>query len=212
MGYTTDFVGHIDIAPHLNAGEIGYLQAFRYARHFDRGGSPYDVPGNPLAPDSEDVPMERYNSVEHGMPQLYCQWAPCGSGCCLAFDGNEKFYEPVDWLRYQINHLLKPGAKASKTGHPQLSDFTFDHRLDGMIVGCRRDNRELFAITVTNNRVTRRVLQAGDRMYDGLPPLAYQEAIDRDRSARNKRRRDSPAARASGGAGVVDLDSRRPPA
>ena len=36
--------------------------------------------------------------------------------------------------------------------HPQLTDFTFDHRLDGMIVGCRRDTRELFAITASNNR------------------------------------------------------------
>lgn len=212
MGYTTDFVGHIDIYPHLNAGEIAYLEAFRHARHFDRGGSPYDVPGNPLAPDREGVPVERYHSLGQGKPQLYCQWAVCGSGCCLAFDGNEKFYQPVEWLRYLINHLLKPGAKASKVAHPQLSEFTFDHRLDGMIVGCRRDTRELYAITVTNNRITRKVLRAGDQMYDDLPSLAYQDAIDRDRARRSKRRRDSPAARATGLDGVVDLASRRPPA
>lgn len=63
MGYTTDFIGHVDIEPHLNAGEIAYLEAFRHARHFDRGGSAYDVPGNPLAPDHEGVPNERYNAL-----------------------------------------------------------------------------------------------------------------------------------------------------
>ena len=73
MGHTTDFVGHLDITPRLNAGEIAYLEAFGFARHFDRGGSPYDVPGNPLAPDREGVPVERYNSLGPGKPQLYCQ-------------------------------------------------------------------------------------------------------------------------------------------
>lgn len=210
MGSTTDFVGHIDIAPHLNAGEIAYLEAFRQMRHFDRGGSPYDVPGNPLAPDREGVPTDRYNSTAAGKPELYCQWAVCGTGCCLAFDGNEKFYAPVAWLRYLINGLLKPGAAAARLDHPQLGEFTFEHRLDGMIVGCRRDTRELYAIVVTNNRVTRRELRAGDPMYGAEPPLAYQDAIDRDRKARTRRRRDSPAARALGG--VVDLSSRRHPA
>jgi hypothetical protein len=211
MGYTTDFVGHIDIAPHLNAGEIAYLEAFGHARHFDTGGSPYDVPGNPLAPDRVGVSTEQYNALGAGKPQLYCQWAVCGSGCCLSFDGNEKFYEPVEWLRYLIDHLLKPGAAAARADHPQLRDFTFDHRLDGMVVGCRRDTRELFAVTVRDNRVASQVLRRGDSVYVGQPPLAYQKANDRDRDRRSRRRRDSPAARARDGAQVIDLRDRRPP-
>lgn len=210
MGYTTDFVGHIDITPHLNEGETAYLEAFRHARHFDRGGSPYDVPGNPLAPDHVGVPTEQYNALGVGKPQLYCQWAVCGSGCCLAFDGNEKFYQPVEWLRYLINQFLKPGATGSKAGHPQLAEFTFDHHLSGMIVGCRRDTRELFAVTVTDNRVTRRVLRPGDPPYGEQSPLDYQKAIDRDRDMRTRRRRDSPAARSRSRSKVVDLGGRRP--
>jgi len=207
MGFTTDFVGHIDIEPHLNAGEIAYLEAFRQMRHFDRGGSPYDVPGNPLAPDRDGVPLGRYNATGPGKPELYCHWAVCGSGCCLSFSGDEKFYAPQAWLRYLVNHLLKPGATAAKASHPQLEEFTFDHRLDGMIVGCRRDTRELYALVVTNNRITRRELRAGDPMYGAEPPLAYQLAIDRDRTERTRRRRDAPAA----GGNVVDLGTRRAP-
>jgi hypothetical protein len=210
MGYTTDFVGHIDIAPRLNDAEIAYLGAFGHMRHFDRGGSPYDVPGNPLAPDREGVPVDQYNSPGVGKPQLYCQWAVCSSGCCLAFDGNEKFYQPVEWLRYLIHHLLKPGAAAARSGHPLLEEFTFDHRLDGMVVGCRRDTRELYAINVRNNRVTTKVLRQGDPVWGAAPSLAYQEAIDRDRKDRTRRRRDSPATRAVAGAKVIDLVERRP--
>jgi hypothetical protein len=209
MGYTTDFVGHIDIDPHLNAAEIAYLEAFRHMRHFDRGGSVYDVPGNPLAPDSLGVEPDQYNAPAPGVPELYCQWAVCGSGCCLTFDGNEKFYRPVEWLRYLIDQLLAPDAFASDAGHPQLSEFTFDHRLDGMIVGCRRDTRELFAITVTDNRITTETLRRGDPVYGDQPPLAYQQVIDRDRARRVRRRRDSPAMRARPGGGVIDLDGRR---
>lgn len=207
MGHTTDFVGHIDIEPHLNASEIAYLEAFHHARHFDRGGSPYDVPGNPLAPDHEGVPTEQYSRLAPGVPQLYCQWVVCGSGCCLTYDGVEKFYQPVAWLRYLIDHLLGPGAAAESECHEQLREFTFDHRLNGMIVGCRRDTRELFAITVTDNRVSTEILRAGDAFDE--PPLAYEVAIDRDRDSRLRRRRDSPAARARGKGTVVDLRQRR---
>lgn len=179
MGYTTDFVGHIDIAPRLNDHELRYLDAFSRMRHFDRGGSPYEVPRDSDTPERSGVDIDAYNQPAPDKPQLYCQWAPCNTGCCLSHDGTERFYALERWLRYLIAHLLKPGARAARSSHPQLAGFTFDHRLDGMVVGCRRDTRELFSLTVTNNRVTRRVLRQGDPMYVDLPPLAYQEELDR---------------------------------
>lgn len=196
MGYTTDFVGHLDISPPLNPDERAYLEAFRRTRHCDHGGSPYDVRGNPMAPD--DLPTEQSNALGPGKPQLYCQWVACGEGCCLSFDGDEKFYQPAAWLAYLIDHLLGPGAVASGVDHPRLQGFTFDHRLDGIIVGCRRDNRELFALVVEDNEVSREVMRAGDPEYEDFPPLAYQLAIDQEREDRGSRRRDSPAARARG--------------
>jgi hypothetical protein len=79
---------------------------------------------------------------------------PCLDGCCLASDGHEKFYRPVEWMQYLIQHFLMPGAAASCIGLPMFEHFTFDHRLDGLVVGCRRDTKELFAIEVLNNEVT----------------------------------------------------------
>lgn len=193
MGFTTDFIGHVDIEPALNRSEIAYLMAFAQSRRFDRPGGPYDVPGNPRAEDPDDVPTDQYNEVAPGQPGLWCSWVPCWEGCCLAFDGTEKFYQPVPWLRYLITHFLKPGALASRSDAPWFRDFTFDHVLDGMVVGCRRDNKELFALTVTGNRVREKVLRPADARYLDLPPLAYEAAIDREQARRAKRRRGSDA-------------------
>jgi hypothetical protein len=208
MGFTTDFIGHVDIEPALNQDEIEYLTAFSRSRRFDRPDGPYAVPGNPLAvldEERETVDVDTYNRVAPGQPQLWCQWVPCLDGCCLSFDGNGKFYQPVAWMRYLIQHFLKPGAAASRSGLPAFEHFTFDHRLDGMVVGCRRDNKELFAIQVKANRVTEKVLRAGLPEYYGREPLAYEKAIDEWEASRRRRRVPPDATPA----GVVDLSARR---
>ena len=61
MGYTTDFIGHIDITPSLNEAELAYLDAFRLSRRFDRLGGPDEVPGNPYADDRAYVDVDSYN-------------------------------------------------------------------------------------------------------------------------------------------------------
>lgn len=189
MGYTTDFIGHVDIEPRLNEHEIAYLTAFSESRRCERPGGPYDVPGNPRAEDPSCLPGNGYNRPPLGQPSLWCDWVPCRDGCCLAYNGAERFYGAVEWLRYLIEHFLRPGAVASRFGAPRFAGFTFDHVLDGMVVGCRRDNKELFAVTVTGNRVHEEVLRRADRRFLGCPPLRYEEAIDRALSPREERRR-----------------------
>src|SRR5680860_1176220 len=99
MGYTTDFIGHIDINPMLNDAEQAYLQAFSRARRWDREEGPYVVPGNPAA-EEQDSERDRdsYNRTAPGQPELYCQWVPCWDGCCLAFEVQHEFCE-VRWPR-----------------------------------------------------------------------------------------------------------------
>jgi hypothetical protein len=206
MGYTTDFVGHIDIDPALNQDEIEYLTAFAASRRFDRPEGPYAVPGNPYVDDraEADAAGDRYNRPAPGQPQLWCQWVPCWSGCCLSTDGNEKFYEPVAWLRYLVNHFLKPGAQASRSGAPQFEHFTFDHALSGMVVGCRRDSKELFAITASGSRVSTKVLRRGEPEHWGMLPLPYEEKLDWWSERSRRRRSRTPADE-----DVVDLAERR---
>jgi hypothetical protein len=189
MGYTTDFIGHIDVAPSLNHDEIAYLTAFTDSRRCERPGGTYAVPGNPRAEDPSSFPDNSYNRPAARQPGLWCDWVPCWDGCCLAYNGVEKFYDPVAWLRYLIEHFLQPGAHASASGDPLFGRFTFDHVLDGTVVGCRRDNKELFAITVEANHVREDIIRPADPRYLDYPPLPYEEAIDRDLTPMQRRRR-----------------------
>lgn len=195
MGYTTDFIGHIDIEPGLNEAERTFLSAFNLTRHCDRAEGPYYVGGNPYADTDGDIELS--NRLGAGQPGLWCRWEPCWDGCCIALDGEEKIYQPVQWLDYLINHFLREGAEASSSGLGAFDDFTFDHRLNGLVVGCRRDNKELFAIRVINNLITQETLRPADRRYLDYPPLPYEKVIDRER--------DSSTRRKSSGRGLRSL-------
>ena len=106
MGYTTDFIGHIDIHPRLTIAEQQYLLAFAASRRFNRAGGPYEVPGNPAADhDERPADLDMYNTPAPGQPSLWCGWQPCWDGCCLSFDGREKFYGATEWLGYLIDHF-----------------------------------------------------------------------------------------------------------
>ncbi|QNN52384.1 hypothetical protein [Nocardioides mesophilus] len=187
MGYTTDFIGHLDIRPALNAAEIGYLTAFTTSRRWRRPSGPYAVPPRP----EEDEPAPELGHDFHvpadGQPGLWCDWQVCWDGCCLAYAGSERFSGVVEWLRYLLDHFLRPGAvvaDGSVPGRvPAFDAFTFDHVLDGLVVGSRRDNKQLFGIEVVDNHVTEQVLRRADRRLRGAPPLPYETAIDRRRPA-----------------------------
>jgi hypothetical protein len=102
---------------------------------------------------------------ESGRLQLgwSCPWMPTPDGRRLAPSAQNTDREPAAWLRYLIAELLKPGA--SRSFRKELKGFSFDHHLDGMVVGYRRDSGELFAITAKNNRVRERVLRPAAAPY-----------------------------------------------
>lgn len=109
------------------------------------------------------------------------------------------------WLRYLIDHFLRRGAAASRTGDVLFDRFTFDHVLAGMVVGCRRDTKELFAIHVEDNVVTKRILRSGNDRLLQRAALAYEAVLDTERK-RNPRRRP----RRGGGSGGPVLRAIRP--
>lgn len=194
MGYTTDFIGHVDIDPPLNEAERAYLAAFADSRRWQRPGGPYAVPLNPAAARLDDEGGverhgERYNRPPDGQPSLWCQWVPCWDGCCLSYDGREKFYRSTEWMTYLIDHFLAPGAQARGSNLELFRGFSFDHQLDGIVAGCRRDNKELFLIVVDDNIVTCEVLREADLRYVDYPPLAYEALADAENARRPRRRR-----------------------
>src|SRR6478735_9098142 len=112
MGYTTEFSGQISVEPPLNAEEIAYLKRFAASRRMKRTQGPYHATddGNFGQDDREGV--LDYNEPPSGQPGLWCQWVPTDDGTAIEWDGGEKFYNSVEWMRYIIDHFLKPGAIA----------------------------------------------------------------------------------------------------
>lgn len=41
-------------------------------------------------------------------PGLWCQWTPSDDGVAIQWNGAEKFYNYVEWIKYLIKHFLKP--------------------------------------------------------------------------------------------------------
>jgi hypothetical protein len=49
-----------------------------------------------------------HNKPPKNQPGLWNQWIPNDDGTCIVWDGGEKFYHYVEWLRYITTHFLKP--------------------------------------------------------------------------------------------------------
>lgn len=188
MGYTTDFVGWVQIDPPLNEHETEYLQAFNQTRRWDRPDGPFVVLSHPLADDEPSGSRDVYNTPAAGEPGLWCPWAPTLDGRALSFDGCEKAYGAVDWMGYLIATFLAPGATASASGDEQFAEFTFDHTCDGAVAACRRDTGRMSVILVRDNAVEEVVLLPGvpeDVVWAGMP---YEEEMDRARTRAAVRR------------------------
>jgi hypothetical protein len=64
---------------------------------------------------------------------------------------------------------------------PPLNDTEIRLINGGMVVGARRDTRELYAICLQDNDLSVELLWPGNKDWSTYPPLAYQVAIDRFR-------------------------------
>jgi hypothetical protein len=87
MGYTTKFVGGFALNRELTHREWMELKE--------------------LASYDEDV-YKRYTSTPDTIPTTYNQWTTNEDGTMIIFNGGEKFYDYVHWLRWIVKHYLKP--------------------------------------------------------------------------------------------------------
>lgn len=90
MGYSTDFDGRFKFDRQLDDKLYNELIKFNATRHNkgDQGADSWTTPD--------------------GIPSLYCQWIPDNTGLELMWDGKEKFYEYVGWLKWLIDNKFKP--------------------------------------------------------------------------------------------------------
>jgi hypothetical protein len=148
MGYTTTFCGEFKVDPPLSKAEIDYLEKFSRSRRMHRKSGPYFVDGKGEF-GSNDPDVIDQNTPPKGQPGLWCQWVPSEDGKEIHWDDGEKFYEADDWIRYLIEHFLKPGAKAVG----KVPGIVGGHIVSGWVEAQGEEDGDLWAIDVKSNKV-----------------------------------------------------------
>lgn len=134
MGYSTDFEGQFNLDKPLIPEHRAYLARFARIRHMrwldEQVGNLPDpervAVGLPAGPEgmflTNDLVMGEsygghyphhiavidYNDSPVGVPGLWLQWTPTEDGGAIKWDGGEKFYSYVAWLKFLIEHFLTP--------------------------------------------------------------------------------------------------------
>lgn len=149
----TDFVGHIEVRPPLNATEAAYVDEL--ARR---------LPGTPA-------------------PRPSPWTCTDGGARLVVGEGEDSEHLAVSLRRLIKECLGVGAHLRAHSDRAPYDEFAFDHVLDGMVVGCRRVSGDLFAIAVKENRVTRRMLRARDGSgrppgQAPAPPPAVAAVID----------------------------------
>lgn len=131
MGYTTEFQGSFNIDKALDTNLKDYLDKFLRTRHMkrdvtklsddDRTKSIHNTIGLPIGDDCEffishddefgdahTPDVIDYNKPPKDVPGLWSGWVLNDSGTEIEWDGGEKFYNYVEWLKYIIEKFLQP--------------------------------------------------------------------------------------------------------
>ena len=170
MGYQTDFIGYLHVQPALGDAEIALVNRISRSLFVDQRV------GELRAVDAREAALRELGA---STPRGWSNWWACAQGCCLSYDGGDKANHMIRWLKYLMGTFLVPGALVS--GRREFEEFTCDHVLNGMVVGSRRDNRELYSITARENEVEVELLWPGVPEWSDYAPLPYQDEIDRFR-------------------------------
>jgi hypothetical protein len=108
MGYTTDFIGEFKLNRKLDSITHNFLNN-----------------------------VVDYNCPPEIQPSSWCQWIPTEDGMAIVWDGGEKFYEYVDWIKYLITKVLAPAG----------------YILNGEVEWQGEDREDMGKIVITNNVV-----------------------------------------------------------
>lgn len=128
-------------------GEYFAMDDGQSGRKDDKSVIDHNIPPGQMTRSGDMDDFEKvYNTNEKRIkkltcqPGLWCQWEVVDNGvdgCFLQWDGGEKFYEYIAWLKYLIDRFFEPwGVK-----------------LNGEIDWSGEENTDMGQIIVTNNVV-----------------------------------------------------------
>ena len=129
MGYTTRFKGYFYLDRPLDSKTVEFLRRLAGTRRMKRdveklpesgfekyGLTSWGTDGEFYVESLENSGQNRtsdivdYNKPPRTQPGLWCQWVPSCSGEKIHWDGNEKFNDYEEWLKYIVEVILKPQA------------------------------------------------------------------------------------------------------
>lgn len=90
MGYSTSFSGGFKLNRELTHKE--WMELRRLADYDSR----------------DDGFYAEFTDTPDTIPDAYLQWEPNDDGTEIVWNGGEKFYEYIHWLRWLVKHYLKP--------------------------------------------------------------------------------------------------------
>lgn len=146
MGYDTNFSGRFILNKPLTKGLHDYLVKFSETRRMTRDLSrlprsdslnkDFGVEGEFYVDgrddDYNDPSIIDYNRPPKTQPGLWCQWVPSEDLTGIEWDGNEKFYNYKEWMKYILKNFLVPkGYDISGKIHYQGEDAEDHGDLDG---------------------------------------------------------------------------------
>ena len=144
MGYQTDLSGEWEITPPLTEEHREFLVKFNETRRVARDvDSKYGVEGEwyvdgtgPYGQDHDETVIS--SDPPSPQPGLWCQWVPNEKGDHYGWDGNEKFYDYIEWIKYMVKNWFKPRG----------------YTLDGRVSWFGEERGDMGRIDIDRNNIT----------------------------------------------------------
>lgn len=148
MGYTTDFDGEFRTDRPVDKKTYDILEGLNQTRRMKRSGLPaeYGVDGEFYFEDEENYGQSHtpskghivdYNEPPSTQPSLWCQWQIKDDRQTIDWDGGEKFYEYIAWIKYLAQKVLAPAG----------------YLLNGKVEWQGEDSNDAGLIEVVDNKV-----------------------------------------------------------
>jgi hypothetical protein len=141
MGYTTDFEGEFKIDRPVDEETYDLLVGLNATRRMVRDekvvGAQYGVEGEFYIEDDNKGVLDQ-NREPKTQPGLWNQWEIWDDRQTISWDGGEKFYHYVKWIKYIINKILIPKG----------------HVVNGRVCYDGEEHGDQGCIIIVNNKVT----------------------------------------------------------
>lgn len=115
MGYITTFKNKFSLNKELDNITFNFLKELNYTRRMKRSLPPwfgvdgeFYVKGSGFMGQERESDIVEYNNPPASQPSLWCQWTPTDDMMHIEWDGGEKFYPYIEWIKYIISKVLAP--------------------------------------------------------------------------------------------------------